>query len=207
MKWQQAAQRENPPSGTHVARCIGIIDLGTQQTTFEGKTKSSRKVLIQWELPTCLMEGIYNPEHKGKPFAVSRRYTQSLATQATLRSDLESWRGRKFSPADLQSFDPKKLLGSACMLSMIESENGEYVNVDGISPVPKGLDCPKATNPFKYLSLEPGEFDVAVFNNLGPKFQELITSSPEYQRLMQPSDAQVALPAEPHEAKSDDIPF
>jgi len=36
---------------------------------------------------------------------ISKRYTMSLGEQSTLRKDLESWRGKKFTPEELQGFD------------------------------------------------------------------------------------------------------
>jgi hypothetical protein len=186
MKWSEGGQFENPPSGTHVARCIKLIDLGTQPVTFNNETKYQRKVVVTWELPETLMEGLYKPEFKGKPFAVSRRYTQSLDHRSALRRDMESWRGRQFTKEELAVFDPKGILGKPCMVNLVEE--GEHLNVAGISPMPKTMQCPKQINPSVYLSLERGEFDAAVFASLPDKVKEKIVASPEYKALNSHAD-------------------
>ena len=199
MKWNEGGQYENPPSGSHVARCIKLIDLGTQPVTYNNETKYQRKVMITFELSECLMEGIYKPEVKGKPFAVSRRYTQSLDPKAALRKDLESWRGRKFTKEDIAKFDPKGMLGKPCMINLVEQ--GEYVNIGGISPVPKSMQVPKQINPSTFFSLEENEFDQDVFGKLPDKTRETIGSSPEFKKLMCGDD-----PGEPPPQNGDDQP-
>ena len=182
MKWNQGGQFENPPAGMHVARCIKLIDLGTQPVTFNNETKYQRKVLICWELPETRMAGLYKPEVKGLPFAISRRYTQSLASNSNLKKDLEGWRGKQFDAASATAFQPKDILGKPCMLNLVEQ--GEFVNVAGITPVPKNLKCPKQINPSVYFSLAPEEFDNKVLQSLPEKTREKITTSPEFKSLM-----------------------
>jgi hypothetical protein len=65
------------PEGTHVARCVQMIDLGTQWS--EAYQKASHKVLIGWELPN-------EPNGDGGPVIVFRRYTVSLHEKAAMRS-------------------------------------------------------------------------------------------------------------------------
>jgi hypothetical protein len=69
--------------GTYPARLIGIVDLGTQESTFEGRTTEARRVLFTFELVGELMED-------ERPFCYSRTYTTSLHKKSTLRRDLES---------------------------------------------------------------------------------------------------------------------
>ena len=54
MKWQDSGggDFEQPPVGTHVARCIKVIDIGTQKGEYQGKANSKRQCIIGWELPT-----------------------------------------------------------------------------------------------------------------------------------------------------------
>ena len=44
------------PTGVHPAVCIQIIDLGLQESTFEGRTKCQHTVWFQWELPNLEMD-------------------------------------------------------------------------------------------------------------------------------------------------------
>lgn len=100
MKWNDAGSGnyEQPPVGTHLARCIKVIDIGTQKGEFQGKVTMKRQVIIGWELPN---ETMTEGEHAGKPFGVSKFYTASLNEKANLRADLANWRGRDFTPQEL----------------------------------------------------------------------------------------------------------
>jgi hypothetical protein len=110
------------PEGSHIARCIKLIDIGTQKGEYEGKATVRRQLIITWELPNEL---IPNGELAGKPFGVSRFYTASLGEKAALRKDLENWRGRKFTEKELLGFDLKAVLGAPCMLSVVHTEKGK----------------------------------------------------------------------------------
>ena len=78
-----------PPAGMHIARCYRLIDLGTQPKSFQGKpTGEARKIMASWEL---LGEDRMDD---GKPFTMSKSWFLSMHEKATLRKDLESWRGR-----------------------------------------------------------------------------------------------------------------
>jgi hypothetical protein len=181
MKWKEGQQFENPPTGSHIARCYAVIDLGTQQHSWQGETWGSRDVRISFEMPLKLMTGKYNPEVKGKPFSIHLTVKQSLHSKAKLRPMLEGWRGRKFTKEELAGFDPKNLTGKPCRLALVE--DGEYVNISSISPLGEGETCPPQVNPSVYLSLNDGEFDGAVFATLHDKTKEKIGKSPEYAAL------------------------
>lgn len=181
MKWKEGQQFENPPTGSHIARCYSVIDLGTQQHSWQGETWGSRDVRISFEMPLKLMTGKYNPDVKGKPFSVHLTVKQSLHSKAKLRPMLEGWRGRKFTKEELAGFDPKKLTGKPCRLSLVE--DGEYINVSSISPLGDGEVCPPQVNSSVYLSLNEGEFDGAAFTALHEKTKEKISKSPEYAAL------------------------
>lgn len=184
MKFSEGGQFENAPSGAHAARCIRLIDLGTQVHTWNNDIKHKRDVLIAWELPETMMEGIYNPDMKGKPFVVRRVFTASLAPNANLKAVLESWRGKKFTKEELATFEPKSILGKPCLLNLVESDDGQYVNVDSVSPLPKGMVCPKASNSQVFFSLEENEFTAEAFGKLPESLRSKISQSPEFKALM-----------------------
>ena len=156
MKWQ-TAQFENPPTGAHLARCVWMVDMGTQTHAFNNETWASRDVKIGWELPEATMEGTYNPDVKGKPFMVSVVVKQSLHPSSRMRKLLKGWRGRDFTPDEIKSFDPKKLLGAGCRVNLVESTDGNYVNVDSIASLGKKEKLPKQINASLYFSLEEAE--------------------------------------------------
>lgn len=163
---------EQPPVGMHIARCVRIVDLGTQETTWQGKPKQARKVLVSFEL-------LGEPRmDDGRPFLASTRYTASLSDRAMLRKDLESWRGRPFTAAELEGFDLSAILGRPCMVNLVKSEDEKYTNIAAITPLPAGLTAPKAENELVEFSLD--DFNEAVFNSLSDGLKETIAKSPEY---------------------------
>ncbi len=178
---------ELAPAGTHLAVCYRVIDLGTQETVWEGQTKHAHKVLVCWELSDEKMAD-------GRPFIVQKRYTWSMHEKATLRKDLEAWRGVGFVEKDFKpgGFDIKNILGKACVLSVVhtESNNGKtYANVASVGKLMKGQTAPAQINPSVYLWLHRDRWDSAVYASLSDGVKSTIAKSPEYQELASPSTA------------------
>lgn len=167
------------PIGNHPARCIKIIDIGTQEGEYAGKAIFRRQIIVMWELPT---ETFDNKEGKAVPFVVSKWYTASLSEKANLRADLVNWRGRPFTDEELMGFEVKNILGKACMVQVTHSEKGK-AKVTAVSSVPKGFTVPDQVNESVYFSLERDEFDAEVFDTLGEFFQGKIKASPEWAAL------------------------
>lgn len=162
------------PSGTHLAVCVKLVDLGTQTTEFKGEKKRQRKIMIGWELPYELTGD--------KPMLHYQRYTLSSNEKSTLRKHLESWRNKPFNDKDFGSsgFELKKLLGAPCsiIIKHDERDGRTYSNTAGIGPVPKGTKMPPTVNTPLYFSLE--EYDQAQFDTLPDGFKKIIMASPEY---------------------------
>lgn len=171
---------EQPPTGSHAARCIAIIDLGTQRTTYEGEAQIKRQVIVRWELSN---EMITTGDFAGKPFTVSKFYTASLHEKSGLRKDLASWRGRDFTPEELKGFDLKQVIGAACMLSVGLSEKGK-AKVTSVMGIPKGMSVPAQVNPSFHFSLDADEFKQSTFEALSKGFKEMVIASPEYQQIL-----------------------
>lgn len=171
---------EQCPVGTHAARCIKLIDIGTQTSEYQGKPTHRRQVIITWETPDVLMS---TGEQAGKPFIVSKFYTASLSEKATLRHDLVSWRGREFTVGELQEFDLQNILGKPCLISVIHNDKNK-AKVGGTMALPKGMVVAEQMNPTVYFSLD--EFNEEVFDSLSKGIKEMIEKSPEYQAIMNP---------------------
>lgn len=165
------------PTGNHRAVCFSVIDLGTQVEDYQGQTKRQRKVMLSWELADEMMED-------DRPFIVSKFYTWSMNEKATLRKDLESWRGVPFTDSDLGhdgSFKPRNLLGAPCLVNIIHKERrngGVGAAIASLARLPKGVDKPTARNATVFFDLD--EFDAGVFEKLSDKMKEMIAKSPEY---------------------------
>jgi hypothetical protein len=173
---------EPAPAGTHIGICYRVIDLGTQETTYNGEKKSARRVLISWELPNEKMAD-------GKPFTISNTYTWSMHEKATLRKHLEAWRGQAFTDADFRgptAFDVRNILGKACTLVVVHAQKGDrtYANVTSVGKAMKGAATPALVNGTVYLWLHPERFDDTVFAGLSETLRTKVTASPEYAELV-----------------------
>lgn len=121
--------------GTHLAVCNMLIDLGVQYN--ETYKNQSRKVLIGWEIPDEPIE-LDDGTH-GR--TISKRYTASLNESANLRQDLSAWRGRDFTPDELEAFDLRNIVGKSCLINVIHKESAgkTYANIQNIMALPKGM--------------------------------------------------------------------
>jgi hypothetical protein len=175
------------PNGMRIARCIKIIDLGTAHDAMYHKEKHN--VYFQWELPTD-MHSYQNKEGDTitEPFTIGKFYNMTLTEGSHLRNDLESWRGRGFTAEELVGFDPRPILGVPCMLNIVHKQRkapktGISAVVASVTPLVKGMDIPPAHNPLVFFSLEPGEFDPNVFDNLSQGLKAQVMQSNEYRAL------------------------
>ena len=199
------------PAGVFAARCTRIIDLGTQTGEWEGKEKKTHKIVFAFE--SAELMGDDQGEFAGKPFLITTRYTASLGTKANMRKDLESWRGRKFTPAEIEAFDLHNILGKACMVNMVHSDptkDGKvYSNISAIMPLPAGMTAPKAVGELMFFTLS--DFDQDIYDKLGDYYKKAIAESDEYKALFSPKPAppskSTAASRQAAEIDAEDIPF
>lgn len=128
------------PAGVHQGVCVDVVDLGILDVTWQGQSKKQHKINVAWQ--------IAEKRDDGKPFLVFKRYTLSLGEKATLRKDLESWRGRAFTRDEEQGFDVERLIGANCLLNIQHNESGgkTYANVVSVMPLLKGMPKIDATD-------------------------------------------------------------
>lgn len=196
-----------PPAGSFLARLYRIIDIGTQTTEWMGKKKMQRKIITMFELHGEDNDGQPLQTAESKPLIVSKRYTLSLDEKATLRKDLEAWRGKAFTQEELDGFNLEVLLGKFCMVNVTHStyDGKEYANIANISQVPsalKKLGEPVGVNEPMIFTLDP--FDQDKFNKLSEGMQGVIKKSAEYRNTFEPNAPAVITVGEDN---LDDIPF
>lgn len=192
---------EQPPAGTHVGICFRVIDLGTQHSEFNGEERIASQVLISWELPEETMAD-------GRPFSVSRFYTNSLHEKAALRSDLAAWRGRDFTDKELAGFDLQSIVGKACLVSVVLNNKGK-AKVKAVLALPKGTKPPKLVNPAQTFFLDE-PWDQTVWDALPKGIRAIIQKSDEYRERLGGGDTR-SENEWPHDqdapAEEADIPF
>lgn len=124
------------PQGVHQAVCVDIVDMGLQKQKFGNEPERQvRKIRIVWQLDEI-------DETKGRRFVVSKWYTASLHEKATLRKDLQSWRGRPFTSEELKGFDLDKILGSNCQINIVhkqKEDGGTFGAIEAVMPLAKGM--------------------------------------------------------------------
>ena len=167
------------PTGSHLARLYRIIDLGTQKSEYMGKVNMLRKVKFFWEL-----HGDDLKTDEGKPLIQTRNYTLSLGEKASLRKDLETWRGKSLTEDELRAFDMRTLLDKWCMITVQHRESGNEIFADAknITPVPAVVlkaGLPQGVNPCLLFDLN--KFDQEVFDSFSEKLRNQIMQSAEMQ--------------------------
>ena len=173
-------ERKTIPAGNHVARCYGMIEIGTITEIILGESKTMHKVMIDWELPN--EKAIFSEEKGEQPFVFSKEFTLSMHEKASLRAILTSWRGKQFSDAEASNFDITKLIGVPCMLNIVHKASKDglkvYANLAGVTPLPKGFNCPDAITPQRILSFD--NWSQETFMTLPDWLADKISGSAQY---------------------------
>jgi hypothetical protein len=194
MEWMESGGKNfDIEPGIYNAVCTELIDLGTQEDTYEGHTRERKRCIIAWEL----VDEIYEKDGEPRRKRFSQVYTQSLHAKATLRKHLSGWRGRDFTAEELKGFKSSNILGKPCVLVVGLSEKGKPV----VESVSKYKGTPVEANG------ELHEFNFAGFDG---KFQKWMSDglcawcskSKEYSAWMQ---SQAGEEQDSHGAEHDDI--
>jgi hypothetical protein len=177
---------ESAPAGNHPAVCVAVIDLGTQETSYQNKVEYKQQVFLVWELVTEKMTGMKDQNH-----VIGRSFTASLHEKAMLRGFIEKWRGAKL--ADDAEFDLEKLVGQPCLLSVVLTEKG-YPKIETATAVPKGMAVPKPQHTPFFSTLEDDK-DIPEWVPFiyGEKVQDVINRCQEAKGASVPSENVVGL--------------
>jgi hypothetical protein len=135
-----AGVHELPPEGSHLARLVALIDLGTHQRQYQdARQKAERRLYFAWEL-------IGVSKTDGRPHVLARVFNMSLHPKSALRQLLQQWRGTALR--DGESIDFTKLVGQPCCLSITHEavNDRKFARVAGAQQVTKGVTVPEATH-------------------------------------------------------------
>jgi len=199
------------PPGMYLARCYRIVDLGTQKSEYLGQVKNLPKVMLQFEVHGEDDAGKPLVTAKGEPMSISKNFTLSLAEKATLRKDLQTWRGREFTAEELRGFSIDNVLGAWAMIAITKAmgNNGkEYTNIANINSVPKAMkaNLPEGHNKCAAFYIENPDMDM--FETFSDNLRAKIEQSPEWQdRKDGSSQAKKPAAGSGFDDMDDDIPF
>lgn len=127
-----AKEHALPTPGMHNGVCVDVYDAGVVETQWGPK----EKIMLVWEIDED------HPDFDG-PFRVNRKYTQSLNEKASLCQDLESWRGRQFTPEEKAGFETETLIGVSCQFNIVHNTDAQgrtWANVKAVLPLGKGQE-------------------------------------------------------------------
>ena len=183
-------------SGSHVAVCDMVILVGLQPGSAQ-YPKPKQKVYLRWQVPSERTDD-------DRPMVIGATLTASMHEKAQLRKLLEGWRGEKFSDEAAAQFDLSKLIGKACMVSVVESESGgkTYSNVQSVSRLPKGLTTPALECEGLVYRNTRSDEDAAVFKLLPDWLRKKIDAQLEAES--EPARDEHAFGGDFH---NDEIPF
>lgn len=164
--------------GTHLGVCGLLVDLGLQLNKKYNKLQP--KVLIGWELPDQTYTDANGDE---KPKMVYNRYTANLNEGSNLRRDLATWRGKDFTPDELDEFKLQNIVGKSCFINVIHNDyNGKvYANVSGIMALPKGVNPGKLSEPALVFDID--DISDAAIAELPKWIGDIVMQSEEYKHM------------------------
>lgn len=197
------APRELIAAGNYIARCYKMIQIGTVKELILGEEKILHKVRIGWELPTEMR--VFKEEFGEQPMSIDKEYTLSMHEKSALRRDLKSWRGKDFTDKEAEAFDITKLIGVPCMINIVHKPSKKdpsrfYEEIAGITPLPKGVECPSQINLSFELSFD--NWNSVKFDSLPDFIKTKITSSQEYKEMQNPHTKDIH-----SQDAADDLPF
>jgi len=159
------------PTGVHNARCVRVIDLGTQRNDYGGNITFKRQVLIIWEIPDQMSND--------QPMTISKFYTLSLHEKSNLGMDLTSWRGRPFTEQEKEGFDITKLIGVPCQINVMHNDSGKE-KVSSVMPLGKDTNIHEQYHEsisFSIDDFQKGQREQ--FNKLSEGIRKMILRSKE----------------------------
>jgi hypothetical protein len=175
------------PTGTYLARCISVIDLGTQEDFWDNKLRHLQKIRLTWETPSELK--VFKEENGKQPYVISKEYTASLSPSSHLKRDLENWKGRAFTQEEIDNFDSDNLLDKVCQIQVMHKQGKEgkiYPVISGIVSVPRGMSVPPRINDLTLFDFD--KYDQSIFDALPEFIQNKIKKSKEWEKIMSPHE-------------------
>jgi hypothetical protein len=179
-----------------------FVDLGMQESNYNGQQKVQPKIYLRWQIPSLRLkyekDGV---QHEG-PMAIGSKFTLSLHEKAGLRKILQSWRGKAFTPEELKRFDVTTILGKPCLITVTHAPKdggGVYANIGAVAKLPAGVPAPELEGGTLIYDADNRD----TWDKLRPWLQEAIKGQKREDDL--PDDRGGNQPA--YSDLDDDVPF
>lgn len=192
-------------AGTHVARCCGWVDLGTQVVPEYGRKEAQEDAQNGIQMGTGsrnqslsrLQVGAPSKEPKmqrrvmitwlirgeaGESWRVSREFAYGFGPRCGLRKLLEGWRGKVFAnEAAARAVDPLRVLEQPGLVVVGFKEGSTWPRVEAVLPMLKGVAVESLRWPPVFFTLEKP--DRETFLRLPPWVRRKIRGSAEWGAL------------------------
>lgn len=176
-------ERKLVPEGTHIARVIGFIYVGTIDDTYMGVAKKLQKIRFTFEFPEELH--VFKEGDDAKPLVHSEEYTLSMGSKSNLRPVVEGIIGTSLMDEEAYGFNLESLIGLCCLVSMkhkVSKKGNNYAYISSTAKLMKGQACKPAFNDYKVLNYSD-KWDQAYFDSLPSFIKEKMVSSDEYKKM------------------------
>lgn len=168
--------------GTHPARVIGFIHMGTAEDTYMGEVKKYNKIRLTFEFPE--ETHVFKEGEDAKPLIHSQEYSFSMGKKSNLRPIVEGIIGTTLDDEEAYSFNFASLLNIPCLVSIKhgKSQKGAtYVKIGGTSKLMKGQTVKEAYNPITILTFQ--KWNEEYFQSLPDFIKDKIKQSDEYKAM------------------------
>lgn len=160
------------PTGWTTGVCTRVIDVGTHWN--DHKQKDQRKVMIALESSKLMPDG----EFAGQPFLLFANFNYSMYQNAHLCKFIEDWNSRKFPNQDeADVFDLSTLIGKPAFMNVAHSDDGKFVNIMTIGPVPEGMTAPAIVG--KTILIDQNNIDPKELEKLSDNMKTKVLSAKE----------------------------
>lgn len=190
---------EKHPPGWALVVCSRVVDIGTHFD--ERKQKNVRKLMIGFESEKLMQSGDYANE----PFLLFANFNFSMYQNSHLCQFIENWRGKRFASQDeADNFDIDKVLGQKAFVNVAHSDDGRFVNIQTIGPVPDDRTAPDIKG--KTILIDQTNLDMKEVEKLSENMKLKVLSALEQKTpAEQPSENPAS--GVSTENFDDDIPF
>ncbi len=169
------------PAGTHIARCVSFIQLGTQKQEYNSiPGKDRAKIVIGWELPEELH--VFDEAKGEQPFCIANTYNLVLGEKSTFKIHMQSWTGGKIN----KEFNPLIMVGKPCTLTIehrpkVSDPDKITAKVISVTGLTRNQTCPDQVNATKVLLFQ--RWNQVLFEKQPDWIKKNIEASPEYKAL------------------------
>lgn len=164
------------PAGSFIARCVQIIDLGTQSIpTKNGGTWEAPKVILGFETAANMR----NTKDGQIPYIYEKEFINDMGEGKELRTTVEEWLGKSLTEEEAQNFDLGQLLDKPCHLVVAEQQkdNGtRYTKIDKV----KKLEGEALSRITRLTAFSFENFNKDVFESLPDYISKKLALAKEY---------------------------